>query len=274
MLGRLYLEYPMFLIVEIRRAKKHTDRESIIKLCDLTYPQKDDYVKDVWDKWFSNGEAYVIYKDTHLVCTFNVSVWNRQGWIEGIRVHPDFRRRGIGTAALGYAEEFVRHNNGKILRSLIDVTNTPSLMHAEKRGWNKKEIWGWYLLAPKMLMAKEQSMQPLQTSKRDIHDKKMYVDSWRIYDFDGKQNTIFFKESAATIIPSKYFSGMHLVTVLEASNLDDLARYIHGISTSKIPMKKMCGWSTGIHIASPLSPKLFEDHFEKISSYHLMEKSI
>jgi len=251
------------MIMEIRSAVAE-DRDPVMDFCRQIYPD-GDYIEDTWDTWLADGGLHVICEDGTQIGVFNVSVRSGQGWVEGTRIRRSYRRRRAGTMVLQYAEQYVRRLGGHIIRSLIQDGNVASLERAQKVGWHRGELWRWYGINPDCAGTFS------RIGRRDLGDAK-YVDSWRVYDFEAdNKNAVFFGGAAATVIPARHFPGTTLVTVLEAEDLSELASYLHAIRPDT---RRMHGWSTGLHIASRVEESLFEEHFAKISSYHLMSKKV
>ena len=250
--------------MEIRPATTQ-DKVPIMDFCRRIYPA-GDYLEDTWDSWFAEGGLYAIHEDGACVGMFNVSIRSGQGWVEGTRVHPDYRRRKAGTMVLQYAEQLVGDRGGHIIRSFIQDTNTASLERARKAGWHRGELWGWYSLNPGGCSGFRRA------PRRVLRDAK-YADSWRIYDLEEDcKSTVFLEGAAATIIPSRRFPGTVIVTILEADDMSGLASYMHAMNPGS---KSMHGWTSGLHITSNVDEgRLGGVHLTKISSYHLMSKGI
>src|SRR5689334_4930293 len=89
--------------MQIRDAKP-SDKEPVLDFCKGTFSW-GDYISDVWDSWMSQGNLFVVVENStpiglsHLVFTDT-----RQSWLEGIRIHHDFRRKGYGRKIISYCE--------------------------------------------------------------------------------------------------------------------------------------------------------------------------
>jgi ribosomal protein S18 acetylase RimI-like enzyme len=68
----------------------------------------------------------------------------RRGWINRIAVLPEYRRRGIASALINEAEEFLKQKGAKIIAALIVKSNTPSRKLFEKHGFSTNEEIAYY----------------------------------------------------------------------------------------------------------------------------------
>ena len=269
--------------LEIRPAAA-CDMEAMMELCRMIYPG-GDYVEDTWHAWLADGGLRILWMDGMPAGMFNVSVHRKQGWVEGTRVHPDFRRRGIGTAVLRYSERFVADMGGRIVRSLIEKSNAASLARSAKAGWHRGPLWGWYRTgssgrgkpqAQDVAVAPDGMAAFLGSTGRNI-DGVTYLDSWRVYDLAGSGRDVMFLSgpqgwSASIVINARHFQNTATVTVLDGTDLSGLAAYLRG--TVPKP-ERMHGWDSGLHIASEIDGTLLEDAgFERISSYYLMSSAV
>lgn len=87
--------------IEIRPARAE-DRAAILAFCTQTWSW-GDYIDYVWDEWLSNpnGRLLVATADSKPVGVANMQMLDKANvWLEGLRVHPDYRRQGIARALL------------------------------------------------------------------------------------------------------------------------------------------------------------------------------
>ena len=211
---------------------------------------------------------YAMWEGGRIACAGCISVESGQGWIEGVRVHPDFGGRGHATEMIKHAEQLVRSEGGSIVRTLVSIDNVPSLNLSRKCGYEIGDVWNWY----------EMNGTKGGRYRERIVDVDLagmqYVDSWRLYDLkDGIHVTSLDGGSVFTVIPSKHFPDTTLVTVLEATDLSGLASYV---AEKIMPVARAgtgdgSGTETGdhawmecrIHIVSSLDASLFERSFKK-----------
>lgn len=93
-----------------------------------------DYVGDVYATWVEeaakgNGDLYVaVHMPSGKVVGVNHTRYlsPEEAWFEGIRVHPDHRRSGIGRLLTAAAIEGARRRGTKVCRAAIDGDNPKS----------------------------------------------------------------------------------------------------------------------------------------------------
>jgi len=68
----------------------------------------------------------------------------RRGWINRIAVLPEYRRRGVASALIDKAEEFLKKKGAKVIAALIDKSNNSSRKLFEKHGYNMIEEISYY----------------------------------------------------------------------------------------------------------------------------------
>ncbi len=103
--------------LEIRRAQPQ-DREAVLAFCAHTW-EFGDYIAEVWDDWLADeqGPLLVATLGGEVVALEKIS-WSgpAEAWLEGMRVHPDYRRRGIATHLFHYALEWLEAHQAQVAR--------------------------------------------------------------------------------------------------------------------------------------------------------------
>ncbi len=85
----------------IRKATS-LDKSSILKFCKNTFSW-GDHIDQVWDFWISEDHLHLFEKQFFAgICHAFYS--DDQVWIEGIHVHPNFRREKIASDLVLHAE--------------------------------------------------------------------------------------------------------------------------------------------------------------------------
>jgi GNAT superfamily N-acetyltransferase len=85
--------------IEVRPAHPE-DREPILAFCTQTWSW-GDYIEYIWDEWLSNpnGQLLVATADNKPVGLAHMQMLDKaNAWLEGLRVHPDYRHQGIARA--------------------------------------------------------------------------------------------------------------------------------------------------------------------------------
>lgn len=84
--------------IRVRRARP-SDKEPLMEFVKKVWGGHD-YIPGVWDRWLhdGSGEVFVVEADGKPVGMNRVRfVEDGSGWLEGARVHPEYRGRGLAT---------------------------------------------------------------------------------------------------------------------------------------------------------------------------------
>ncbi|HPT72049.1 MAG TPA: GNAT family N-acetyltransferase [Candidatus Cloacimonadota bacterium] len=79
------------------------DLKGIQEISDLTW-DGDDYLGRIAKQWIQDGHFYIAEYKGKVVGTDKITLLpNRIAWLEGLRVHPDFQKHGIGKQLSSHA---------------------------------------------------------------------------------------------------------------------------------------------------------------------------
>jgi len=158
------------------------DKPRVLEFCKDTFSW-GDYVADVWDRWKSKGRLFVTEVDDKVVGVYNLDVSEKQGWIEGMRVHPKYRRKGLGKNMLLHAESI---SQNKIIRLVIESENKPSIRLAQSMGYSLEEKWQLYSMpAEETSSGVNMANDILQV--KDLICSVTYADSWKWIPLDDEE---------------------------------------------------------------------------------------
>ncbi|HEX7594280.1 MAG TPA: GNAT family N-acetyltransferase, partial [Anaerolineae bacterium] len=107
------------------RPARASDQRAVLAFCEKTFSW-GDYIPEVWDKWLadSTGILLVGLLDEQPVGLLHVAVLSAKiAWLEGMRVHPDFRRQGVGTALDVAARARARERGCRLVRLATSIQN-------------------------------------------------------------------------------------------------------------------------------------------------------
>lgn len=113
--------------VEVRPARPE-DRAAVLAFCEGTWDD-GDYIAEVWDEWqeASDGALLVAVLDERPVGVVHARLVSEdESWLEGIRVDPAVRRRGIGRVLLSRALVASRERGAAVARLFTSADNTAS----------------------------------------------------------------------------------------------------------------------------------------------------
>jgi GNAT superfamily N-acetyltransferase len=115
--------------LRIRRARPG-DRPAMEHICAHTW-EGDDYVPEVWEEWLADpGGALIvgeIEEDGSRVVALSKITFQPAGqvWLEGMRVDPGYRGRGIAGRFLEYSFDYARDRGARVVRLATAGDNTP-----------------------------------------------------------------------------------------------------------------------------------------------------
>ncbi|CAG0946838.1 hypothetical protein ANRL1_03336 [Anaerolineae bacterium] len=122
----------------ITRAARAEDKDAIVAFCQNTFSW-GDYIPDVWDGWIADADGRLIVGivDDKPVGLAHVKVLEGGvGWMEGMRVHPDFRRHGVSTAMDTAAHDFARTRGCRVARLVTSIKNIAAQKTIATQGYH------------------------------------------------------------------------------------------------------------------------------------------
>lgn len=210
-------------------------KNEVIKFCKNTFSW-GDYISEIWDYWYSEGNLFVIRENNSPVALSHASISKKeqQVWIEGIRVNQNYRRKGYASSLIQHSEKQARNYGCLNSLMLIETSNKNSLNLSQKLGYVVKERWIFFSLLPeKSEPAPQIGLIKVNTPIFDLLTSLdlLYVDSWRWYPLKDERlsflienhQIIFSNEnneySVAVITTSKHFPKTMIVTLLFGNDL-------------------------------------------------------
>ncbi|ADY00459.1 GCN5-related N-acetyltransferase [Vulcanisaeta moutnovskia 768-28] len=121
----------------IRKASS-SDAEQVIGFTRNTF-QWGDYIPSVINEWINEGTAYVAIIKDRIVGVVNMVLIRETStaWLEGIRIHPSYRRMGIGKALTEYVLNEAVKNGIRYAMLMIADWNEPSRCLAKSLGFHE-----------------------------------------------------------------------------------------------------------------------------------------
>ena len=169
------------LIDVIIRKAKTSDKNIVLEFCKTTFSW-GDYIGDVWDYWIREGNLLVLIENNTPVAICHSSFFDKQVWIEGIRVDENFRKKGFARELILKSESIAKNKNCVISKMLIETNNKKSLNLADCLNYKKEETWNFYSLIPKKSYKKLKVTVAITNSKIItflLTNTTSYVKSWR-----------------------------------------------------------------------------------------------
>ena len=135
--------------MDIRPAQPE-DKSAIVSFCENTFSW-GDYIADAWDRWIEDpdGKIFVGLVDTQPVAMVHVALLEKGVvWMEGMRVHPDFRRHGIGTAIDVAGRSYAREHGHPIAHLATSINNIPAQKALDVQGYTQIAEFDEWVASP------------------------------------------------------------------------------------------------------------------------------
>ncbi|MEM3685076.1 MAG: GNAT family N-acetyltransferase [Conexivisphaerales archaeon] len=149
----------------IVREANLNDKPAIMQFVSKTWSW-GDYIPDVWDEWYRdrNGRIFVAeYNGLPVGMNHIRYLEEGVGWLEGVRVHPDFRGRGVATALGEHAMQYGKRLGATKFRLISAVKNI--VAHRQIMRMGMKEVCRFSILRC------EQDVESVETAAR-IEDSR------------------------------------------------------------------------------------------------------
>lgn len=111
--------------VRIRPARTG-DRLAMERICARTWDW-GDYIPDLWEQWLADEQGQLIVGEVaeRVVALSKITFHPAdQVWLEGMRVEPDYRRRGIAGQFMDYSLVYARERGARVVRLGTSDQNT------------------------------------------------------------------------------------------------------------------------------------------------------
>ena len=121
------------------RPARPEDKPRVVEITARTFGDGVDYVPEVWERWLADpkGELTVAELDGVVIACAKTT-WRGEGqwWLEGLRVDPDRRLKGIGQAMTTYQLGLIKRWGGGLIRYTTGIRNEGSHRIAERAGFH------------------------------------------------------------------------------------------------------------------------------------------
>lgn len=232
--------------MELREAKS-SDKTLVLEFCKNTFSW-GDYISDVWDNWSLEKNLLVLTENKIPVAISHGSISDKQVWIEGIRVHENYRRKGLASHLVLELESIAKKKNCKVSKMLIAENNKHSLRLANSLNYHIEDNWNFYSLTPKKINFKTNVKKA--TNNQSVIDlilsnTSSYVRSWRWLPLSKttinnliNENKIFYSEqdgiinAVAILLPSEHFEKTLMITLISGNEdgINNIIKYFQNFA--------------------------------------------
>jgi GNAT superfamily N-acetyltransferase len=198
----------------IIRPARPDDRQVMERICTQTWDW-GDYVPQVWDDWLADEQGSVLVGEAEgqVVALSKITFQTPdQVWLEGMRVDPEFRRRGIAGQFLRYSLDHVHDEGARVVRLGTGSGNMPVHIITARAGMER--IGSYVLRTAEPLpdgpeptvLAPDQAVQVsvfLQKSPVLAHSHGLYSMDWAWQELSGERMVRFLRDGqvAAQLAP-------------------------------------------------------------------------
>lgn len=124
--------------LEIRGAVPE-DKKAVLRFCQQTWDW-GDYIPHVWDAWFNDPSGRLIVGilgDLPVAVVHLKTLAPGEVWLDGLRVAPEWRRRGTAEAIARYCIGMALDTGAFVVRFMTLASNTSASKIGTKLGFRK-----------------------------------------------------------------------------------------------------------------------------------------
>jgi ribosomal protein S18 acetylase RimI-like enzyme len=126
------------------RPARHDDVAKITPWTTDTF-EWGDYIPTRLTEWIDDAESEVLVHvdedDLPIALVHVVMLSPTEGWLEGARVHPDHRRRGLGRALNDAGFEWAAARGARVVRLTTETDNAVARRQVEALGYREISKW-------------------------------------------------------------------------------------------------------------------------------------
>ena len=257
------------------RAAKSSDRQEILSFCVNTFSW-GDYIECVWDYWFRTGRLFVVEEDGRKIAMSHVALCpdGKSIWLEGVRVHPDYRRSKVAARLMEKMIGYGRKKGARQASAIVDVTNVASQRMLEKNGFEIISRWAYY--GTDVKPARNKSAARLATDgdlaeiwqylqHSDIYrlSAKRYVKSWHWYALD--RNTLRgFTREKSVIVAGNPIDSVALINRRGYWDRDNVMQIVYLDSLSKSSLRHLISFATNMYVDGRVRELQILCHYSKV----------
>ena len=142
--------------VTVRRAR-HDDYEAVAAFTRDTWADRgagaEDYIPRIYHDWIDGDggdqRTFLLEADGTVAAVLQaVTLSPYEAWMQGIRVHPDYRGRGLATRIQSRAFEWARERGATVARNMVFSWNAAGLGVSRDAGYDPCAEFRWARPAP------------------------------------------------------------------------------------------------------------------------------
>lgn len=121
------------------RPARAGDKEAVLAFTQNTW-QWGDYIAYVWERWLSEPGGEMLVADVDGVVaglTMTSLLPSGEGWLQGLRVHPGYRRQGLARLLTQRQIAYLHEHSAHVVRLAVHSHNVASQTHVENTGFRR-----------------------------------------------------------------------------------------------------------------------------------------
>ncbi len=127
----------------VLRPARPEDKAAIAVFTQETFSW-GDYIERRFDAWLADPDSLTVVAEAGgeaVGLARGALLSPAEAWAQGLRVHPDHRRRGLGAALLEYVAAWAAAHDARVMRLSAEAGNAPALALFARLGF--REIGSW-----------------------------------------------------------------------------------------------------------------------------------
>jgi GNAT superfamily N-acetyltransferase len=133
------------------RAARPDDAGAVAAFTEDTWPDREvgDYLPDVFPEWVADDDPDRLTlvadddDDRAVAVIGGRRLTDREAWVQGLRVRPDYRDRGVGSRLLEAVLDWARDGGAEVCRGLVFSWNVASLALTRSVGFDPRTEFRW-----------------------------------------------------------------------------------------------------------------------------------
>lgn len=175
--------------IEVRPARPE-DRSIVLDFCAQTW-EWGDYIERAWDGWFNDpsGSLLVATVDERPAGILHVQMMSAtEGWLEGLRVDPQYRQQGLAREMNLAALEVAMRRGATVVRLVVHHENERSIRVSESNYMRRVGQFSQHVAPPLTSVADALQRGQEQTQLAtldDLEDIIQYLNVSNIFPTTG-----------------------------------------------------------------------------------------
>jgi len=130
------------------REARADDYDDVVALTRDTWPERGtgDYLPDVFHDWLAKEDArtaVAVDGDAAVGILQCALLSDREAWLQGMRVDPDYRGRGVGGLLVDHLFDWARSEGATVARNMVFSWNQAGLGQSRATGFDPTTEFRW-----------------------------------------------------------------------------------------------------------------------------------